>query len=94
MKKWNNPELLSLGVENTFEGDCTCSVVGTIDGSTTFKAEKHPCHKTGNGWHNGSGNHNNGVEQNGHIPSVGCTNEGHYDNDGNIMCCCYGVSAS
>ena len=49
MKKWNNPELLSLGVENTFEQD-------------VFAQDKnhHPCHKNGaseqhSGHHNGKG---------------------------------------
>ena len=24
MKEWNKPQLLTLGVENTFDVDCTC----------------------------------------------------------------------
>ena len=45
MKKWNKPELLSLGVENTFEGVCDC-------GATTYKTAKneHYCHRD-NLWH-------------------------------------------
>ena len=38
MKKWNNPELLSLGVENTFSQE----------------KFHHPCHKVGNGSHSGN----------------------------------------
>lgn len=44
MKKWNNPQLFSLGVENTFEQD----------------KNHHPCHKHGaseqhSGHHKGEG---------------------------------------
>ena len=94
MKKWNKPELLSLGVENTFDVDCTCGVVGSIGEASTFKPEKHPCHKTGNGEHNMEGNHTQGVVQNGHILSSGCTVDAHKDKDGNPMCCCYGTKPS
>lgn len=89
MKEWNKPELLSLGVENTFDGNCTCSAVGSADDWSTLKANKHPCHKTGNGEHNDSGNHTEGVEQNGHNLSVGCPDTTHYKN-GKVICCCYG----
>ena len=87
-KNWSNPELKSSDAINTHETECTCGAV--INGDiSTFKASKHPCHKTGNGEHNDSGNHNQGVEQNGHVLSVGCTNPSHYDAQGNPMCCCF-----
>lgn len=82
MKKWNNPELLSLGVENTFEGDCDCTVGGvTFAGNANSSGNNnHPCHKnqTHNGQHNGKG----------HTVSIGCPDQTH------DFCCCYGVSAS
>lgn len=56
-------------------------------------AKKHPCHKTGNGFHNNNRNHSAGVDQNGHIPSEGCTNPSHYTNgdiiNGVCICCCH-----
>ena len=63
-KVWNKPEIKDSKVINTHETECTCGVVVTGD-SVTFKAGKHPCHKTGNGEHNDNGNHGFGVEQNG-----------------------------
>ena len=47
-KVWNKPEIKDSKVINTHETECTCGVVVTGD-SVTFKAGKHPCHKTGNG---------------------------------------------
>ncbi len=91
-KNWSNPELKSSDAINTHETECTCGAV--INGDiSTFKASKHPCHKTGNGEHNDSGNHNQGVEQNGHVLSVGCTNSSHYDAQGNPICCCFKVAS-
>lgn len=78
MKKWNKPKISTLGVEDTFTYDIT-----------TCDASKHPCHKTGNGQHNDNGNHGAGVEQNGHVISVGCPDPTHYDAYGNPICCCY-----
>lgn len=45
MKKWNNPELVMLGVENTKEGVCDC-------GATTYRTpnNEHFCHRD-NLWH-------------------------------------------
>ena len=71
-----------MGVENTF-----------TDNIMTCDAPKHPCHKTGNGFHNDNGNHVEGVDQNGHILSVGCTDQNHYK-DGKPICCCYGQPLS
>ena len=85
MKKWNNPELLSLGVESTFDGDCTCGVVGSIVEASTFKAKKNPCHKTGNGEHGGKDNVDVPGVGNGHI-ATSC--------DDHDYCCCYTVSPS
>lgn len=85
---WNKPEIKDSKVINTHETECTCGVVVTGD-SVTFKAGKHPCHKAGNGEHNDNGNHGFGVEQNGHVISVGCTDLSHYDELGNPMCCCF-----
>ena len=87
-KVWNKPEIKDSKVINTHETECTCGVVVTGD-SVTFKAGKHPCHKAGNGEHNDNGNHGFGVEQNGHVISVGCTDLSHYDELGNPMCCCF-----
>lgn len=83
MKKWNKPQIFTLGVENTFTDDIM-----------TCNASKHPCHKTGNGLHNDSGNHVAGVEQNGHIFNNGCPDLSHYDANGNPICCCYRQSLS
>lgn len=82
MKKWNKPELLSLGVENTFDVDCTCGVTSSTNDWDTFDSKKHPCHKTGNGLHNNNGNHGAGVSQNGHVD----TSEACLAHD---YCCCY-----
>lgn len=87
-KVWNKPEIKDSKVINTHETECTCGVVVTGD-SVTFKAGKHPCHKTGNGEHNDNGNHGFGAEQNGHVLSSGCTDPSHYDAQGNPMCCCF-----
>lgn len=92
MKKWNKPQLLSLGVENTFTGDCDCSIGGFGSDSVGAYA-KHPCHKTGNGDHNDNGNHgedngNGGIAnpgQNGHVISTDCTTH--------TFCCCYNAPA-
>ena len=84
MKKWEKPELNLLEAIETKTTECTCNVGGGL----TKKASKHPCHKTGNGWHNDSGNHTAGVENNGHVASIGCTDPNHYV-DGVCICCCY-----
>lgn len=81
-KLWSNAEVVELGVESTF-----------TDEIEIFAASKHPCHKTGNGEHNNSGNHVGGVDQNGHVLSDGCPDPDHYKNDQPI-CCCYGYPVS
>ena len=83
-KEWKNPELTLLDSKETNETECTCDIGGGI----VKKADKHPCHKTGNGQHNDNGNHGDGVDQNGHVISVGCTDLSHYV-DGVCICCCY-----
>lgn len=85
MKKWETPVIENLKLKDTLETECSCSVVV----GTTRTPHKHPCHKTGNGLHNDSGNHVAGVEQNGHFLSKGCTEPSHYDAQGNPICCCY-----
>lgn len=93
MKKWESPSVSELHVKDTHETECSCNVVQTQGEVMTIAAEKHPCHKTGNGEHNNSGNHTQGVEQNGHIPSVGCPDPTHYK-DGKSNCCCYQLQNS
>ena len=89
MKKWETPVIEHLELKDTQETECSCSVVVVGgDGVSLAKAIKHPCHKTGNGWHNDSGNHVEGVEQNGHVLSSGCPDPNHYV-DGKPICCCY-----
>ena len=77
-KLWSNAEVVELGVESTF-----------TDEIEICKASKHPCHKTGNGEHNDSGNHVSDVDQNGHVLSVDCTDLSHYNNENNLICCCF-----
>lgn len=89
-KIWSNPELKQAEIYKTDEVECSCGIVQSIERT----ASKHPCHKTGNGEHNDSGNHVAGVEQNGHVLSNGCTNRSHYDANGNPICCCYKPSQS
>ena len=90
MKKWNNPELMILGVEDT-EDTCDGNHYVIIDGIMQIDSNKHPCHKTGNGEHNNNGNHDgdggNNVAnpgQQGHVVSVGCPDH--------KFCCCYALS--
>lgn len=85
-KKWINPELKNMDSVHTHETECTCNVGGS---PLTKDSKKHPCHKTGNGEHNDNGNHTGGVDENGHVPSVGCTDPTHYE-DGVCICCCCG----
>ena len=83
MKKWINPELLSLGVENTFE-DCGCD-------ATTFKTGEdntsHYCHDDGK-------YHGNGCKKP-HYMNNGCKGIidqcAWYGPDGDVSkskCCC------
>ena len=46
MKKWNNPELLSLGVENTFEDSCSCGaqLFKSEEGDSDNNGNQHYCH--------------------------------------------------
>ncbi len=81
-KSWNNPKLLELDTIKTETEDCTCTAVNGVMStfmSSNGNAQKHLCHKTGNGEHAGN---DNGV---GHFRSIGCPEHG----DGN--CCCYDV---
>ena len=83
MKKWNKPELLTLGVENTFEENCDCSVVGSTDGV-------NPAHIPGIGHHC----HANGILGGTHIGSDKW-NPNHTDTSNvcdskwHNKCCCY-----
>ena len=82
MKKWNKPELLSLGVENTFEGVFDC-------GATTYKTAKneHYCHRD-NLWHR---NNCTSLQQ-GHFQSgSNCPTGGNHEWAGQAHksnCCC------
>ena len=89
MKKWESPSVSELHVKDTHETQCDCGVVSIQGDVMTTDDKKHPCHKTGNGQHNDSGNHVAGVDQNGHVLSTGCPNTNHYDSEGNPICCCY-----
>ncbi len=89
MKKWETPSLSKLELRDTNEIECSCSVVYEQAGVALINASKHPCHKTGNGEHNNNGNHGFGVDQDGHVLSVGCTNPAHYDGNNNPICCCF-----
>ena len=84
MKKWNNPELMVLGVENTF-----------TDGDFDFFASwgGHTCHRESK-FHNG-----NCSTGDGHTPIKTGDCEEHIntivytDEDGtNYSCCCHGFS--
>ena len=82
MKKWNNPELMILGVEDT-EDTCDGNHYVIIDGIMQIDPNKHPCHKTGNGEHGG----NDDVD----VPGLG---KGHIATTckAHEYCCCYGLS--
>ena len=92
MKKWETPVIENLKLKDTLETECSCLAVGAREGISLAKDNKHPCHKTGNGQHNNSGNHTAGVEQDGHVLSVGCKIPEHFDGQGNPICCCYQLS--
>ncbi len=80
-KSWNNPKLLELDTIKTETEECTCTAVNGVFNtlmSSNGKAQKHPCHKTGNGEH--AGEHSG----EGHVMSVGCPDHG-------SSCCCYNV---
>ena len=92
MKKWNNPELMMLGVENTQEGGCTHSDVSLFnsDGDTGLN-KGHYCHQPfdpcpgGNNDHSAAGNKN-------HVFTGKVCPEHNDANEGNEACCCYGLS--
>ena len=80
MKKWNNPELLSLGVENTFD-DCF--------GATVFAPGQnngtHYCHKT-KGDHNPPDNGKPDGQGISHTRSGYCKT--HWDKTSEYSKCC------
>lgn len=89
MKKWTKPELLSLGVENTFEDSLDSTISnGQDDNIETMQMHwypnkhEHPCHTSGKGHFNYSCDHNKNTD---------CKIPGHYffDRRGNkIVICC------
>lgn len=80
MKKWNNPELMILGVEKTQEDDCTCE-------PTLFKVEgknQHYCHSDGK-WHDQGCGHSHG--------GGACKDPAHgWSESHKASCCCLGLS--
>ncbi len=94
MKKWNNPELLSLGVENTFEGACDCGAALYGDDTSTDYSIKnmHFCHnfsETGGTWHR---NNCTSIKDENHVQSGSrCPSGGSHEWAGqshNSNCCC------
>lgn len=81
MKKWNNPELLSLGVENTFT-QCTC------DATTIAKdpdKNVHYCH------YDGKTHQNNCPSlKEGHKQSDKCPDGGNHWSYPHVSACCCG----
>lgn len=81
MKKWNKPELLSLGVENTFTGE------HEVDPLHAFG--KHYCHEKSE-WHNGNcetGSGHTAINLGACVDhKTGTPNHPEYS------CCCYTVS--
>ncbi len=84
MKKWNNPKLMMLGVENT-EDTCNGDHYIIIDGIMPIDPSKHLCHKTGNGEHGGNDDIDVPGQGKGH-PFTGNICKDHDD------CCCFGLS--
>ena len=92
MKKWNNPELLSLGVENTFD---------TLDPlkNDNSQNEAHWCHAENGGLggkctldHNGAqGGHTSVNASHHHGPSLG-EDLGADKVQNYSKCCCPGIS--
>ena len=78
MKKWNKPQLFSLGVENTFTelDECTCD-------ATTYASSKnqHFCHSDNQ-------YHENGCKKTqGHYRNDKC-DEVHWASSHDSKCCC------
>ena len=92
MKEWNNPELLSLGVENTFEGDYDTDPTKNPDNSQN---EAHWCHAIGGKCtldHNGAqGGHTSVNASHHHGPSLG-EDLGADKVQNYSKCCCPGIS--
>ena len=77
MKEWNNPQLLSLGVENTFTED----EASPVDSESSW----HYCHRLGYGVKNSQ------VTGSEHNPANGChlkDAEGHEWNGMKLSKCC------
>lgn len=81
MKEWNNPQLFSLGVENTFDA-CDCE-------ATTYKTvnNEHYCHFESK-WHQ----NNCASLKDGHDQSAKCPTGGSHYDPWNVAhkskCCC------
>lgn len=86
MKKWNNPELLSLGVDMTMEDNFTTYAPPTH--GTTNNAYCHAGHNDENGLCNGTVNDHSASGNKNHLyTGIDCPDHG----PGNEACCCYGI---
>lgn len=83
MKKWNKPELLSLGVENTFDG-CFDSTTFGNEGS----AAAHYCHKTNSIHYPPDNNKPEGDPPISHTRSEKCENTPHWHLGQKYSSCC------
>lgn len=95
MKEWNNPQLFSLGVENTFDIELTGNGNGNGNGNTS--AVYHYCHKGGSssictGSTNDHANINSSANKGHKFTGQVCTDPNHADLNGASSCCCVGIS--
>ena len=81
MKEWNKPQLASLGVENTFDVDCTCD-------ATTFAKDPdkntHYCHVKGEAHANNCPSWKDEV----HYINDPCPGTQHWGASHDSKCCC------
>lgn len=95
MKQWNKPELLSMGLENTFDLVEPLKKPD-IDGGHT-DATQHYCHKGGSssictGSTNDHANINSSANKGHKFTGQVCTHPNHADLNGASSCCCVGIS--